>query len=264
MREEFQSNQLFEGIGRECIDALELEPELLEFERGEVIFREGETGSSFYLIAEGMVRISKGDGENSETLDLIGADRFVGEMAVIDGQPRSATATAAERCRLGRIDSGGFDRLVTASPQITRNFGNTLVQRLRSTGDRLAETLLHADRTSTIGKMTRSIVHDLRNPAQNVLLAADYFAEYDDSDELKHVSDLLVKSANRMMRMLQELLDFSKGKPELTWGTHSAAELGAALDEEILRRLRNKGVQVQQNVLYEGSSAPTTSACCAS
>jgi CRP-like cAMP-binding protein len=147
------------------------------------------------------VRISKCDGEESETLDLVGADQFFGEMAVIDGKPRSATATAAEPCRLGEIDTAGFERLAIASPHITRSFVHTLAQRLRSTDDRLVETLLHADRTSMIGKMTRSIVHDLRNPVQNVLLAVDLFAN-DDSPKLKHVSGLLEKSANRMMRML--------------------------------------------------------------
>jgi signal transduction histidine kinase len=252
MREEYHTNLLFDGISPESLAASDLEPEPLEFEPGEVIFREGDPGSCFYLIAGGTVRISKGEGEESETLDVAGVNQFFGEMAVIDGQPRSATATAEEACRLGKIDTVGFEQLATASPHITRNFVRALVQRLRATDNRLVASILHADRTSMIGKMTRSIVHDLRNPAQNVLLAADFVADHDDSDELQHVSRLLEKSANRMIRMLQELLDFSKGTPELVFGTHSATKLATDLEEEVLERLSNKGIEVVKHFDYEG------------
>ena len=111
MREEHHSNQRFDGIAGDELDALALEPTPHEFQPGDVIFREGEPGSSFYLIAEGTVRISKGEGEDAETLDLIEAGQVFGEMAVIDGKPRSASAIAETACRLGEIDTAGFEHL---------------------------------------------------------------------------------------------------------------------------------------------------------
>ena len=196
-------------------------------------------------------RISKGEGEGSELLNLVRAGEFFGEMAVIDGEPRSATASADDRCLLGKIGSASFDRLATASSQLTRNFVRTLVRRLRTTDDLLIHSLLLAERTSMIGKMTNSIVHDLRNPVQNILMAVDFLGTFD-SDELRHVASLLEKSANRMARMLQELLDFSKGRPDIVWSTHTAKQLAKALDEEILTRLAGKGIEVHRDIRYEG------------
>ena len=251
MQKEFYTNQLFEGIDRECLDSLAIEPESVVLEPGEVLFTEGAPGDAFYIVAEGTVRISKGEGEDAELLNLVRAGEFFGEMAVVDGQPRSATASAEDRCLLGKIESGTFDRLATVSSQLTRNFVRTLVRRLRTTDDLLIHSLLLAERTSMIGKMTNSIVHDLRNPVQNVLMAVDFLGTFE-SDELRHVAALLEKSANRMARMLQELLDFSKGRPDIVWGTHTAKKLATTLDDEILMRLAGKGIVVHREIDYEG------------
>ncbi|MGI9242197.1 MAG: ATP-binding protein [Verrucomicrobiales bacterium] len=251
MRKEFYTNQLFEGIDKDVLDSLEIEPEPVSLEPGDILFSEGAPGDAFYIVAEGTIRISKGEGEDSELLNLVRAGEFFGEMAVVDGQPRSASATAEDHCVLGRIGSRTFDRLATASSQLTRNFVRTLVRRLRTTDDLLIHSLLLAERTSLIGKMTNSIVHDLRNPVQNILMAVDFLGTFD-SDELRHVAALLEKSANRMARMLQELLDFSKGRPDIVWGTHTAKQLATVLDEEILTRLEGKGIEVHREIRYEG------------
>ena len=252
MREEFYNSRLFNGIGREDAEALDLQIEEHELAQGEVLFREGERGSGFYIVGSGTLRISKGEGDESETINMLEAGEVIGEMSVIDGQPRSATASAETDCLLGKIGEEGFALLATASPEITRNFVRTLVQRLRVTGDRLAESLLLAERTSLIGKMTNMIVHDLRNPVQNVLLAAEYCGTPDQAEDLQRLATTLEKSANRMMRMLQELLDFSKGKPQLELSTRRASELVATLDEEIFARLANKGIEIRKDIRYGG------------
>ena len=146
MKEEYHSNQLFDGIDRDCLDALDLEPAPLEFQPGEVIFREGEPGSSFYLITEGTVRISKGDGEESETLGLIGAGDFIGEMAVIDGKLRSAAATAEGTCRLGEIDTDGFE---AGDNWGQRLFFNQNGERACLTGQRTSDFLAEGDSEET-------------------------------------------------------------------------------------------------------------------
>ena len=252
MREEFYHNQLFEGIERQTLEGLDLKVDEQEFAPGDIIFREGDEGSSFYLIGTGSLRIAKGEGDDSETLNIAEAGQFIGEMAVVDGQPRSATACAETPCLLGKIDKDGFDLLATASPQTARNFVRTLAQRLRVTDDRLVESVLLAERTSLIGKMTNMIVHDLRNPVQNVLLASEYCGTPEHSEDLRYISITLEKSANRMMRMLQELLDFSKGKPEIVLSKHHTSELVTALDEEVFARLANKGIEIHKDIRFEG------------
>src|SRR5436190_12591592 len=111
--EQLQQNRLFEGLPTELITDIGADVDLLRFDPEDVIFREGEPGDCLFLVVEGAVRISKnGRGGKQETLGYIQPGNFFGEMALIDGQPRSAQATAAERSILGRIDSAGFSRIL--------------------------------------------------------------------------------------------------------------------------------------------------------
>lgn len=72
------------------------------FAREEVIFREGDRGDVLYLVGEGAVKISKrGRGGQEETLGFIEPGNFFGEMSLLDGEPRSATAVAAQPTLLG-------------------------------------------------------------------------------------------------------------------------------------------------------------------
>ena len=68
-----------------------------EFDVGDYLFKEGDTGEEAYLIKSGQIKISKQDGENGfKTLATVGKGNIVGEMALIDGTPRAATAICAE------------------------------------------------------------------------------------------------------------------------------------------------------------------------
>ncbi len=70
------------------------------YEKGEVIFREGDPGEKMYLIQSGAVEITKILGGKETVLAVLGPGDFFGEMALIDPQPRSATGKAVIKCRL--------------------------------------------------------------------------------------------------------------------------------------------------------------------
>ncbi len=97
------------------------------FPEGTVVFTEGERGDHAYLVQSGTVEIRTGSGENSRLVDIIGEGEFFGEMALVDDEPRSATAVAHEylicavftreeiRMRIERADflAQGLLRLIT-------------------------------------------------------------------------------------------------------------------------------------------------------
>jgi CRP/FNR family transcriptional regulator, cyclic AMP receptor protein len=66
-----------------------------EYGAGEVIFQEGSTGRELYVVLDGEVEIAKINGPNKTVIVSLGKGEFFGEMAVIDGSSRSATAIAA-------------------------------------------------------------------------------------------------------------------------------------------------------------------------
>src|SRR3712207_985236 len=103
----FVNNRLFEGIRAELLEEVAHELRVVRLNEGDVIFREGDPGDSLYLVGRGSVQISKrGRGGAQETLAFIQSGNFFGEMALLDGKPRSAMATAAESTVLGTVEIG--------------------------------------------------------------------------------------------------------------------------------------------------------------
>ena len=96
---------------------------------GGVIFREGEQADELFVIKSGYVRIQIG---NREMADLT-TDSIFGEMALIDSEPRSATAVAITDVELVPISEKQFLFLVSQTPYFALKVMRTLAQRLRAT-----------------------------------------------------------------------------------------------------------------------------------
>ena len=110
--------------------------------KDEIIFREGNVGDAFYLIVLGSVRISTiipGVGE--EALTILGEGEYFGEMALIDDEPRSASAIANEDTLLLLIEKDNFRKLLAQETGIAYKllwvFTKTLSARLRKTDEQL-------------------------------------------------------------------------------------------------------------------------------
>lgn len=100
-----------------------------QFRAGERIFVEGDPGTALYVITEGRVDIT----QRGETLAELGPRQFFGEMALFDGQPRSATATALQDCAVLRLDRDDFYRLGRRTPDLLVAVIGVLSERLRRT-----------------------------------------------------------------------------------------------------------------------------------
>ena len=103
---------------------------------GEVLFNEGEQGDVMYLIREGKIKITKGKGEDEKVLAVLKEGDFFGEMAIIDGSPRSAGAIAATPVSLLVIDKESFQSKIRENPLI-HYILETLSRRLRTTDEQI-------------------------------------------------------------------------------------------------------------------------------
>lgn len=95
---------------------------------GKTIFQKSDIGSSMYIIYEGRIRIHDG----SHTLALLGSPEIFGEFALLDPEPRSASATAVQDSILYKIDQEAFYEIMSSRIEITRGILKVLCQRLRS------------------------------------------------------------------------------------------------------------------------------------
>lgn len=105
---------------------------LVTFQPGEIIFDKGDKGDKMYVVRSGEVDISI-DGKVMETLSPGG---IFGEMALIDGAPRSATASAKTTCEVAPLTEKTFLFLVHETPFFAIAVMRTLAERLRRTNTR--------------------------------------------------------------------------------------------------------------------------------
>jgi CRP/FNR family cyclic AMP-dependent transcriptional regulator len=97
------------------------------YAEGEVVFSEGDKATHMYIVREGEVELRRG----GELIEMLGPGSIVGEMALIDPAPRSATVVAREGCRLVEVDEDTFRELVKKVPGFALEMLRVVVRRLR-------------------------------------------------------------------------------------------------------------------------------------
>ncbi|HOX27770.1 MAG TPA: cyclic nucleotide-binding domain-containing protein [bacterium] len=118
--------------------------ETLEIKAGGKLFNDGDPGDALYIIYEGSVRIFKtidADSGEEKSLALLPAGAYLGEMTLLEGSPRSASARAETDSVILRISRDSFIRLLREYPQaairLFVSFMNVLSERLRRTNEEL-------------------------------------------------------------------------------------------------------------------------------
>jgi CRP/FNR family cyclic AMP-dependent transcriptional regulator len=114
--------------------------------QGQLVCREGDADPSLCILVAGAVEVRKQDaGAHEKVLARLGPGQTIGEMALLDGQPRSASAVAAEEVTLLVLHRASLDRLIEEAPRLgvklLWKLARFLSQRLRQTSGALAERM---------------------------------------------------------------------------------------------------------------------------
>ena len=158
---------LFESLDDETARKLCQLLESIDCKAKTSLFRAGDEGDAMYLIERGKVRICvQGTDGRDMTLTELGRGDFFGEMALLDGQRRSADAIVAEDARLAVLSREHFLSFVRSSPEVALELLTALANRLRHTD----ELLRHS--------VTRNV--NVEEAAQRTLAdrASDIIAEF--------------------------------------------------------------------------------------
>ena len=98
------------------------------YQPGEKVFVEGSPGTSMYVVLDGNIEIYVG----GKSIEVAGRGSIIGEMALIDSIPRSATVVAQDYCVLAQVNRSGFITLMQKTPRFGLFVMRTLVTRLRN------------------------------------------------------------------------------------------------------------------------------------
>jgi CRP-like cAMP-binding protein len=112
---------------------------VVHFEAGEHIFSEGDTGTEMYIIKAGRVGLWREVNGERTTLTVLSKGDFFGEMSLLEGSPRTATAEAVDPCDLMRIDGATFSNMVRQNVEIAVRMMRKLSARIRHMNERILE-----------------------------------------------------------------------------------------------------------------------------
>jgi CRP/FNR family transcriptional regulator, cyclic AMP receptor protein len=119
---------LFAGLGRRQLERLGMLTEEVDLPQGRTLMRQGERGTELMVIVDGTVSVERGGQQIAER----GAGEVLGEMALLDGGPRTATVTLTSPGRLLIVGRREFDALMEEFPDVRLRILETLAGRLRS------------------------------------------------------------------------------------------------------------------------------------
>jgi CRP/FNR family transcriptional regulator, cyclic AMP receptor protein len=138
--EAIRSIPLFASLDDEAVARLRSRLSVHDVPRGAPLFRSGDKGDAMYLIESGCVRITvKNEDKQEITLAELARGDFFGEMAIIDGKPRSADATIIENARLAVLSREDFLEFIHVNPVVALEMLRAVFGRQRRTDELLQQ-----------------------------------------------------------------------------------------------------------------------------
>jgi CRP-like cAMP-binding protein len=154
-------------------------PQNRRLKKGELLFAEGENSRAMYLVKSGMIRLYKKKGDSHIELDTIRSGAVLGELAFLDGNPRSASGEALTDCELVEISGPVFQEVLARIPDWLKIMLKTIVTRLRTASTRIRQLESAStayDYSDKDGKRSAHYIylapHDVLKIASGLLLVA--------------------------------------------------------------------------------------------
>jgi CRP/FNR family transcriptional regulator, cyclic AMP receptor protein len=164
------ASPFFSGLEPDALDAIAKLCHSRSLEAAETLFLKGDEGDALYAVRRGRIRIGTGtDAGRRLTLNILGPGDVFGEVALLDGRPRTADAVATEPSELFMVQRRDFLDLLERRPKLAVQIVELLCERIRWMSERMEESVLMPLRTRL---------------AQRLLaLTEDYGSELDVSQE---------------------------------------------------------------------------------
>jgi signal transduction histidine kinase len=196
-----------------------------------MIFREGEPGDALYIIWSGLIVAVKGALQTPTFLGYRGPGEVLGEMALLEDQPRSASGIVLKEGRLMRISRDDFREMVRQYPEIGMSIMKEMSSRLRASDYARHNSSLYAKRLINQVSELQSenqqllelqrlreetsdlIVHDLRNPLQNIMGALQLLPVVLPEEVWQANRELLEiaqTGSERLQRLIETMLDVAR------------------------------------------------------
>ncbi len=196
-----QQTPLFSDLQASQLEALSQHMIRRSYRRGQIIFQQGDPGTYLYAIETGRVKITIPSASGREMLvAVLGPGDFFGELALIDGQPRSATATALSEVQAYILGRQAFIRFLLNQPEAALAVCTVLASRLRQTDERLGEVVF-LDLPGRLAKRLLEMAEQYGRPSQEGIILDLAFSQR----EIGELVGASRQSINRVLGQWQRL-----------------------------------------------------------
>lgn len=198
IRFHLRKSPLLQSLSEDSLSRLAGRVRTAAWERGRVVLRAGDPGSAMMIVVTGRVKITTvGPNGRERILNIIEPGETFGEIALLDGAPRSADAEAIENTTALVVGKDAFDSLIKTDPVFARQLIVDLCGRVRKTTALVEDTLFLSPATR-LARRLRAMVH--QNGADG---GPEWVLEGLSQQELADAVGLTRESVNRLLRSWQ-------------------------------------------------------------
>ncbi len=191
---------LFAGLSREQLEALARSLRSRQYPRGSIVFHQGDPGTTLYIIEDGEVKLTVLSSEGKEiVLALLGVGGFFGELTLIDGEPRSATAVAKTACQLLALERDHLLRFLEDHPRAGMGLMAALSRRLRRTTEQVQDAAF-LDGPTRLAKALLELTEARGRPGPDGVVRAPRLTQ----DDLAEIVGGTRESINRWLRIFAQ------------------------------------------------------------
>ncbi len=186
---------LFEHFREEELRVFAEKVQEVNLRENDVLFREGSMGDDMFILLEGSLKVYK----ESRFITLIRPVDYIGEMAIIERKPRSATVQAIKPSILLKITMEQFQEYLSQQPESLVSLMRTLSQRIRRNTEIIAEEFEKAN----------ILIHDMKNLMSSMLFLDMLDREITD-ERHKRLVGIMRQSRDNLVQMMEEALGNAK------------------------------------------------------
>nr|AJY78081.1 putative regulator [Myxococcus virescens] len=187
---------LFENLPPEEVHHLSSLVHTHRYSRGEVIFHRGDVGTTLHIIRKGQVSIRLTSSDGKEViLSLLNRGDVYGELALLDGAPRSTDAVAREEADVLQLQRGDFQRYLATRPQVALGLLATLSRQVRQITQLVHDTTF-LDARARVQRVLLNLAQHLGRPEGTGVAITQKFTQ----TELASLCGLTRESTNKWLR----------------------------------------------------------------
>jgi len=193
----FGAHSLLSGVPSEFSSRLLARAPAILLEKGQTLFEIGAIGDGCYWLEEGVLKVSMASPKGAERiLAILGPGSIVGELAMLDGLPRSATVQALRDSRLTFVARSVFLESLGEHPQIYRHLLTILVERIRQADDEVAA----ASFLSLKARVARALLQFAKHLGEPTATPGQLLVRHKiRQDDLAALADVARENASRIM-----------------------------------------------------------------